>query len=95
MAGGFEAKAQQSNRSVLRSELVELRSPAPPQRAPAIWLVALGERLHAARDRFCWLGSVLDAFEVLLERWPTRYRTGYYLATGKAEKPCSDAAESS
>ncbi len=52
-------------------------------RAPAIWLVLLAERL-----RWAWLGGLisrmLDTFEVL-ERWPTRYLTGYYLAF-RAEK---------
>lgn len=52
-------------------------------RAPAIWLIAMVERLR-------WTGltpvitSGLEGFEVL-ERWPTRYLTGYYVAA-RAEK---------
>jgi SAM-dependent methyltransferase len=52
-------------------------------RAPAIWLVALAERLNASRLQRL-LGRALAASE-RLERWPTRYRTGYYLAF-RAEK---------
>ena len=57
-------------------------------RAPAIWLVALAERLNAPRVQRL-LGRTLAAFE-RLERWPTRYRTGYYLAF-RAEKRGSTA----
>jgi SAM-dependent methyltransferase/ribosomal protein S18 acetylase RimI-like enzyme len=46
-------------------------------RAPAIGLVALAERLHAARLQHL-LGRALTACE-WLGQWPTRYRTGYYL----------------
>jgi SAM-dependent methyltransferase len=52
-------------------------------RAPAIVLAALAGRLRWPRVSG-WLGRVLTAFESL-ERWPTRYRTGYYLAF-RAEK---------
>jgi SAM-dependent methyltransferase/RimJ/RimL family protein N-acetyltransferase len=81
--GLAEAKAQLESLGLAVGPVAAV---AHVPRAPAIWLVALGERLHAAR-LLRWLGSVLDAFEGL-ERWPTRYRTGYYLAI-KAEKPCS------
>jgi SAM-dependent methyltransferase/GNAT superfamily N-acetyltransferase len=60
-------------------------------RAPAIWLVALAERLNVPRVQRR-IGRILDAFE-RLERWPTRYRTGYYLAF-RAEKLPSTAAPS-
>jgi len=60
-------------------------------RAPAIWLVALAERVNAPRVQRL-LGRILDAFE-RLEGWPTRYRTGYYLAF-RAEKRGSTAARS-
>src|SRR5207249_1267120 len=60
-------------------------------RAPAIWLTALAESCNAPRlERL--LGRTLRAFE-RLERWPTRYRTGYYLAF-RAEKRASPAAPS-
>jgi len=60
-------------------------------RAPAIWLTALAESCNAPRlERL--LGRTLHAFE-RLERWPTRYRTGYYLAF-RAEKRASPAAPS-
>ncbi|MBI4532216.1 MAG: GNAT family N-acetyltransferase [Candidatus Latescibacteria bacterium] len=52
-------------------------------RAPAIWLVALVERLRWGRLETL-MARILDGFETL-ERWPTRYRTGYYL-TLRAEK---------
>ena len=58
-------------------------------RAPAIWLVTLAERLNAPRLQRL-LGRALAAFE-RLEHWPTRYRTGYYLAF-RAEKRGSTAA---
>lgn len=58
-------------------------------RAPAIWLIALAERLNAPRVQRL-LGRTLAAFE-RLERWPTRYRTGYYLAF-RAEKRGSTVA---
>lgn len=63
--------------------VVEVTAVAHAVRAPAIWLVALAERLAWAG--LCrWVAEVLDAFE-RLERWPTRYLTGYYLAL-RAEK---------
>jgi len=52
-------------------------------RAPAIWLAALAGRLRWA-PLSGWVGRLLWAFESL-QRWPTRYRTGYYLAF-RAEK---------
>jgi SAM-dependent methyltransferase len=60
-------------------------------RAPAIALIALAERFNAPRVQRL-LGRTLDAFE-RFERWPTRYRTGYYLAF-RAEKRGSTAAPS-
>jgi S-ribosylhomocysteine lyase LuxS involved in autoinducer biosynthesis len=47
-------------------------------RAPAIWVVALVERLGWTVLRRP-LERVLDSFE-MLERSPLRYRTGYYVA---------------
>jgi len=56
-------------------------------RAPAIWLVAAAERLG-----WRWLDTLLmqifNGFEAM-EYWPTRYRTGYYLAI-RAEKRATD-----
>lgn len=53
-------------------------------RAPAIWMVRLAERLG-----WRWLARVAEGmlwrFE-WLERWPTRFRTGYYLVL-RAQKP--------
>jgi SAM-dependent methyltransferase len=54
-------------------------------RAPAVGLVALAERLGAARLGGL-LGRALGAFE-RLEGWPTRYRTGYYLAFRAQKRP--------
>jgi SAM-dependent methyltransferase/GNAT superfamily N-acetyltransferase len=52
-------------------------------RLPAMWLASLAERarLHRLRAR---LARMLDRCETL-GRWPTRYRTGYYVAV-RAEK---------
>jgi SAM-dependent methyltransferase len=47
-------------------------------RAPAIWLVAVAECLGWALLE-ALVARIFDGFESL-ERWPTRYRTGYYLA---------------
>src|SRR5262249_4303394 len=58
-------------------------------RAPVIWCVALAERLNAPRLRRR-IARILEAFE-RFERWPTRYRTGYYLAF-RAQKLGSTAA---
>ncbi len=57
------------------------------QHAPrvlAIGLIALAERLGWPRAAAA-LGRILDGFE-LLEYFPTRYQTGYYLAF-RVEKP--------
>jgi SAM-dependent methyltransferase len=53
-------------------------------RAPAIWLAGLAER-RGWRWLSAALARGLPGFEVL-ERWPTRYWTGYYLAV-VARKP--------
>ena len=58
--------------------VTDVTAVAHAPRAPAIWLVALAERLGWASLE-AMIGRVLDSFESL-ERWPTRYRTGYYLA---------------
>jgi SAM-dependent methyltransferase/ribosomal protein S18 acetylase RimI-like enzyme len=81
--GLAEAKAQLGSLGLTVGPVAAV---AHVPRAPAIWLVALGECLNAA-GLLRRLGGLLDAFE-RLERWPTRYRTGYYLAI-KAEKPFS------
>ena len=47
-------------------------------RAPAIWLVMLVERLGWPSLQSL-IARFLDSSE-RLERWPTRYRTGYYIA---------------
>jgi SAM-dependent methyltransferase len=58
--------------------VTELTAVAHAPRAPAIWLAAL-----AGRPRGRWMAAglerVLWSFEAL-GRWPTRYRSGYYLA---------------
>jgi ubiquinone/menaquinone biosynthesis C-methylase UbiE len=46
-------------------------------RAPMIWLTTVVERFRQPRVEKL-LGRVLDKFEAL-EKWPTRYLTGYYL----------------
>jgi SAM-dependent methyltransferase len=56
----------------------------------AIWLAALTDRLGSPSLQ-ALVSRVLDGIECL-ERWPTRYRTGYYLAV-RAEKPRSPATE--
>jgi SAM-dependent methyltransferase len=53
-------------------------------RAPAIWLASLAERL-GLEFREGFLTRLLCRFEGL-ERWPTRYLTGYYIAI-QAQKP--------
>jgi SAM-dependent methyltransferase/GNAT superfamily N-acetyltransferase len=52
-------------------------------RLPAIWLAAVAQRLGRTGLRTL-VAHILDGFETL-EHWPTRYRTGYYLAF-RAEK---------
>ena len=54
-------------------------------RAPAIWLVTLGERLGDPDWDPGWV-AVLDAFEIP-ERWVLRYQTGYYLAVRAEKRP--------
>jgi SAM-dependent methyltransferase len=53
-------------------------------RAPAIWLSALADYLPRS-ERRPRAARVFEWFE-RFGRWPTRYRTGYYLAL-RAEKP--------
>jgi SAM-dependent methyltransferase len=53
-------------------------------RAPAIAIAALTGRLRSRRFA-AWLLRGLRTFE-MLGRWPSRYRTGYYLAF-RADKP--------
>jgi len=60
-------------------------------RAPVIWFIALAEHLTAPRLQRL-IARILDAFECF-ERWPTRYRTGYYLAF-RAQKLGSTAVSS-
>jgi SAM-dependent methyltransferase len=78
--GRAEARAQLES---LGFTVTDVTAVAHAVRAPAIWLIALVERLNAAPLR-ALVARALDAFETL-ERWPTRYRTGYYLAF-RAEK---------
>lgn len=47
-------------------------------RLPAIWAGRLAERFWRS-NQLAWFERVLESME-LLERWPTRYRTGYYIA---------------
>lgn len=54
-------------------------------RAPAMWLAALAERLNWPPVSAA-LAAALDGFEVM-ERWPTRYLTGYYLVVYARVKP--------
>lgn len=83
-----EARAHLESLGLAVSELTAV---AHVPRAPAIWLVALAERCRATR-LLRVLAGVLDGFE-RLERWPTRFQTGYYLAL-KAEKRDSSARPS-
>jgi len=78
--GRAEARAQLES---LGFAVTNVTAVAHAVRAPSIWLVALAERLNAAPLR-AFVARALNAFETL-ERWPTRYRTGYYLAF-RAEK---------
>ncbi|MGI8497454.1 MAG: class I SAM-dependent methyltransferase [Gemmatimonadaceae bacterium] len=55
-------------------------------RAPAVWVAALVARARSQRLNAI-VTRLFGVFEVL-GRWPTRYRTGYYLAI-RAAKPAS------
>jgi hypothetical protein len=74
MYGRAEGRVQLES---LGLTVTDVTAVAHAPRAPAIWLVALAERLNAARSQRL-LGRALTAFE-RLGHWPTRYRTGYYL----------------
>jgi GT2 family glycosyltransferase/SAM-dependent methyltransferase/ribosomal protein S18 acetylase RimI-like enzyme len=63
--------------------VTDVKAVAHAVRAPAIWLVTLLERLNSTGLQRR-LASLLDTFE-RLERWPTQYLTGYYVAL-RAEK---------
>ncbi len=63
--------------------VTEMTAVAHAPRAPAIWLAALAGRPRW-RQMTIRLERLLWRFEAL-ERWPTRYWTGYYLAV-RAEK---------
>lgn len=82
----FEARDQLE---VLGLAVTHMTAVAHAPRAPAIWLATLGERLGWPRLG-TWLGRVLDAFEIL-ERWPLRYQTGYYLALRAEKRPVVQA----
>ncbi len=58
--------------------VTEVTAVSHAPRAPAIWLVKLVERI-GWRLLEPLTARILDSFEVL-ESWPTRYQTGYYLA---------------
>ena len=82
---GMTYNRDEVRRQLERSGLTvtHMTAVAHAPRAPAIWLIALVERLHwtaltAAMTR------ALESFEVF-ERWPTRYLTGYFVAV-RAEK---------
>jgi SAM-dependent methyltransferase len=47
-------------------------------RAPAIWFVHLCERF-GKKGMMNWFGRLMETGECL-ERWPTKYQTGYYIA---------------
>jgi SAM-dependent methyltransferase len=66
-------------------KVTEVTAVAHVPRAPAMALVALAERLRFTR-LLVWLRILFTSFE-MLERWPTRFLTGYYLAL-RAEAPC-------
>jgi SAM-dependent methyltransferase len=63
--------------------VTDVTAVAHAPRMPAIWLITIAERMN-----WTFLESVisrlLDRFEVM-QRWPTSYLTGYYLAI-RAEK---------
>lgn len=63
--------------------VTDVAAVAHAPRAPAIAIAALAGRLRSRRVAV-WLLRALGMFETL-GRWPTRYRTGYYLAF-RAEK---------
>jgi SAM-dependent methyltransferase len=58
--------------------VTDVTAVAHAPRAPAIWFVMLVERIGWKRLE-AFTARLLESFEVL-ERWPMRYRTGYYLA---------------
>jgi SAM-dependent methyltransferase len=59
-------------------------------RAPAVWMAVLVASA-GWKPLEAFVTRLFDAFEVL-ERWPTRYRTGYYLAIRAAKITPSLAA---
>ena len=70
--------------------VTEVTAVAHAPRAPAIWVARIAERIGAtAVSR--WLSGLLWRFEAL-QRWPTRYRTGYYVAV-RARKPGDDEGD--
>jgi len=79
--GPAEARRQMEEAGLIVTNVTAI---AHAPRLPAVWFSLLTERLGSARlDRA--LGRVLTSFD-RLEKIPTRYRTGYYVAV-RAEKP--------
>jgi len=71
-------------------KVVSMTAVAHAPRVGAIWLTAIAERMGWSGLE-AMLGRVLDRFEIM-EKWPTRYLTGYYLAI-RAEKRVKGVAE--
>jgi ubiquinone/menaquinone biosynthesis C-methylase UbiE len=69
---------------MLGLDVIDVTAVAHAPRAPAIWLVAMAERLHWPQMQI-FIARVLDSLESLA-RLPTRYWTGYYIAL-QAKKP--------
>jgi SAM-dependent methyltransferase len=59
-------------------EVTDCTAVAHVPRAPAIWLVMIAEMLKSKRLGE-WLSRGFGWWDVL-QRWPLRYRTGYYIA---------------
>jgi SAM-dependent methyltransferase len=82
--GADDARARLED---LGLRVTEITAVAHAPRAPAIWVSRIADKLGtAAVSR--WLGRLLVRCE-RLQRWPTRYRTGYYVAL-RARKPGAD-----
>ena len=69
---------------MLGLDVIDVTAFAHAPRAPAIWLVALAERLHWSQMQV-FIARILDSLESL-GRLPTRYWTGYYIAL-QVKKP--------
>jgi SAM-dependent methyltransferase len=78
IGGTYSRSAARRCLESLGLEVTNVTAVAQVPRAPAIWVVALVERLGWTVLRRP-LERILDYFE-MLERSPLRYRTGYYVA---------------